>query len=86
MGHRMKNTKAAWDKFNIPPASSTAVDNKVNIPDSKLGLNSTKSSKAKEAIANNKDIDSVKKHLIKSGRYDSSIPDSELVTWSLENK
>jgi len=86
MGHRIKNMQSAWDKFNIPPASSTAVDNKVHIPDSNLELDSKKSSKVKEVIASNKDIARVKKDLIKSGRYNASVPDSELVAWSLSNK
>jgi len=85
MGHRIKNMKSAWDKFNIPPASSTAVDNKVHIPDSNLELDSIKSSKVKEVIASNKDIARVKKDLIRSGRYNASVPDSELVAWSLRN-
>jgi|TARA_R110002167_G_C12346321_1_gene621734 hypothetical protein len=86
MGRRLKEMQSAWDKFNIPPASSTAVDNEVHIPDSNLGLNSKKSSKIKEVIANNKDIKTTKAHLIKSGNYNSNIPDSELVAWSLSNK
>lgn len=67
-------------------ASSTAVNNKVHIPDSNLKLNSKKSEEAKKEIESNKNIEIVKRELIKSGRYNASIPDSELVKSSLNNK
>ena len=93
MGHRLKNMQSAWDTFNIPPppvdnaaASSTAVNNKVHIQDSNLKLNSKKSEEAKIQIESNKNIEIVKRELIKSGRYNASIPDSELVKSSLNNK